>query len=55
MDNISIYDLKERVREIESEISALEDEKRSIEREVFYLENPECIPAGYVFEAHVNP
>ncbi len=55
METISIYDLKERVREIENEIAALEDEKRSIEREVFYLENPECMPEGYVFENQLNP
>ena len=55
METISIYDLNERVREIENEIAALEDEKRSIEREVFYLENPECMPEGYAFENQLNP
>ena len=32
----------------------LEDGKRDIEREVFYLENPESMPEGHVFENNLN-
>ena len=42
--------LKNRLEEVEREISALEDERRSLERELFYLVNPEIIPDGYEFE-----
>ena len=44
-----IEKVKARILEVENELEYLNDTKSSLDRDLFYLENPESMPKDYFF------